>query len=65
MKHLYAFCHKQHWAYAWLARSFKQKHLICTVVEANGIVSGAVAGGITLNSFVLAGLTSFGLAVKI
>lgn len=64
LKHFYAFYHKLHCGYARLARSFKRKHLICTVVETKAIVSRAVAGGITLNPFVLAALTCFGLAVK-
>ena len=65
LKRLFAFYHKKHWGYEKLFRTFQRRNLLCNVVAGKAVVTGAVAGGVTLQPVVIASLTAFGAGVKI
>lgn len=43
----------------------QRKTLICNAVAGKALISSVIAGGVTLNPFVLASLTAFGIIVNI
>ena len=55
---------KKHYGYEKLYRFYRRRNLICNLSAGKLIISAAVAGGITLNPFVIATLTGVGLACK-
>ena len=64
LKDLYAYYHKKHYGYEKLHRGFRRKNFVCNLSAGKLIISAAVAGGITLNSIVIATLTGVGLTLK-
>ena len=65
LKDLYAYYHKKHYGYEKLYRGFRRKNFVCNLSAGKLIISAAVAGGITLNSVVMATLTGVGLTLKV
>ena len=64
LKHLYAFYHRKHWCNDRLFRMYQRRNLLCNVVAGEAALTGAVAGGVTLNPGVIAGLTAFGASLE-
>ena len=65
LKDFYKFYHKKWWCYNKAFKSYKRKSLSLTLLSAGTIISGAAAGGITLNPIILGVLTSLGVISKV
>ena len=65
LKNFYKFYHKKWWCYNKAFKSYKRKSLSLTLLSAGTIISGAAAGGITLNPIILGVLTSLGVISKV
>ena len=65
LKDFYKFYHKKWWCYNKAFKSYKRKSLSLTVLSAGTIISGATAGGITLNPIIIGVLTSLGVISKV
>ena len=65
LKDFYRFYHKKWWCYNKAFKSYKRKSLSLTILSAGSIISGAAAGGITLNPIILGVLTSLGVISKV
>ena len=64
LKVLYAYYHKKHFGYEKLYHSYRRKNFVCNLSAGKLIITATVAGGITLNSAVIATLTGVGLILK-
>ena len=65
LKDFYKFYHKKRWCYNKAFKSYKRESLSLTILSAGTIISGAAAGGITLNPIILGVLTSIGIISKV
>ena len=65
LKNFYKFYHKKWWCYNKAFKSNKRKSISLTILSAGSIISGAAAGGITLNPIILGVLTSLGVISKV
>ena len=65
LKNFYKFYHKKCWCYNKAFKSNKRKSISLTILSAGSIISGAAAGGITLNPIILGVLTSLGVISKV
>ena len=65
LKNFYKFYHKKWWCYNKVFKSNKRKSISLTILSAGSIISGAAAGGITLNPIILGVLTSLGVISKV
>ena len=61
---LYKFYHKQYWLHKESFKSFKKKNMACNIGSVVLIVTGTVAGGVTLNPAVLGSISGAGLILK-
>ena len=61
LKALYKFYHKQYWLHKESFKSFKKKNIACNIGSVVLIVTGTVAGGVTLNPAVLGSISGAGL----
>ena len=61
----YKFYHKKWWCYNKAFKRYKRKSLSLTVLSAGSIISGAAAGGLTLNPVILGVLISVEIIVKV
>jgi len=64
LKALYKFYHKKYWLFKMTYKYFKKAELTCNIVSALLVVSGTVAGGVTLNPVVLGTISGSGLLLK-
>ena len=64
LKALYKFYHKQYWLHKESFKSFKKKNIACNIGSVVLIVTGTVAGGVTLNPAVLGSISGAGLILK-
>ena len=65
LKEFYKFYHKKWWCYNKAFKRYKKKSLSLTILSAGSFISGAAAGGITLNPIILGVLTSVGVISKV
>ena len=65
LKEFYKFYHKKWWCYNKAFKRYKKKSLSLTILSAGSIISGAAAGGITLNPIIIGVLTSVGVISKV
>ena len=65
LKEFYKFYHKKWWCYNKAFKRYKRKSLSLTILSAGSIISGATAGGISLNLIILGVLTSVGVISKV
>ena len=61
LKDFYKFYHRKWWSNNKSFKRYKRKSLSLTILSAGSIISGATAGGITLNPIIIGVLTSIGL----
>ena len=65
LKEFYKFYHKKWWCYERAFRRYKMKSLSLSLLSAGSIISGATAGGVTLNPIILGVLTTIGVIAKV
>ena len=65
LKEFYKFYYKKWWCYNKAFKRYKRKSLSLTILSAGSIISGAAAGGISLNLIILEVLTSVGVISKV
>ena len=65
LKEFYKFYHKKWWCYNKAFKRYKKKCLSLTILSAGSIISGAAAGGVTLNPIIIGVLTSIGVITKV
>ena len=65
LKDFYKFYHKKWWCYNKAFKNYKRKSLSLTILSAGSIISGAAAGGVTLNPIIIGVLTSIGVISKV
>ena len=65
LKEIYKFYHKKWWFYNKAFKIYKKKSLSLTILSAGSIISGAAAGGVTLNPIIIGALTSVGVITKV
>ena len=65
LKKFFKFYHKKWWCYAKAFRRYKMKSLSLSLLSAGSIISGAAAGGVTLNPIILGVLTTVGVIAKV
>ena len=64
LKALYKFYHKKYWLFKMTFKYFKKVDLACTLGSVLLVVTGTVAGGVTLNPAVLGTISGSGLLLK-
>ena len=64
LKALYKFYHKKYWLFKMTYKYFKKVDLACTIGSVFLVVTGTVAGGVTLNPAVLGSISGSGLLLK-
>ena len=64
LKALYKFYHKKYWLFKMTFKYFKKAELACTIGSAVLVVTGTIAGGVTLNPAVLGAISGTGLLIK-
>ena len=65
LKKFYKFYHKKWWCYNKTFKRYKRKSLSLTILSAGSIISGAAAGGVTLNQIIIGVLTSICVTAEI
>ena len=65
LKEFYKFYHKMWWCCNKAFKRYKKKSLSLTILSAGSIISGAAAGGVTLNPIIIGVLTSIGVIAKV
>ena len=65
LKEFYKFYHKKWWCYERAFKRYKRKSLSLSLLSAGSIISGAAAGGVTLNPIILGVLTTIGVIAKV
>ena len=65
LKEFYKFYHKKWWCYERAFRRYKRKSLSLSLLSAGSIISGAAAGGVTLNPIILGVLTTIGVIANV
>ena len=65
LKEFYKFYHKKWWCYYKAFRRYKMKSLVSSFLSAGSIISGAAAGGVTLNPLIIGVLTTVGILSKV
>ena len=65
LKEFYKFYHKKWWCYNKAFKIYQKKSLSVTILSAGSIISGAAAGGVTLNPIIIRFLTSIGVIAKV
>ena len=64
LKALYKYYHKKYWLFKMTFKYFKKVELTCTIGSVLLVVTGTVAGGVTLNPAVLGAISGSGLLLK-
>ena len=64
IKSLYEFYHKKWWCYKKQFRTMKNMSLVCKLGSTTLIVSGTIAGGVTLNPIILGAISGAGMLLK-
>ena len=64
IKALYKFYHKRFWCYKKAFKHFKRLNLAINIGSAGLVVTGTIAGGITLNPIILGTISGAGLVLK-
>ena len=64
LKALYKFYHKKYWLFKMNFKHFKKAELTCNIVSVFLVVTGTVAGGLTLNPIPLGTISGAGLLLK-
>ena len=64
LKALYKFYHKKYWLFKMTFKYFKKIELACNIGSVLLVVTGTVAGGVTLNPVVLGTISGSGLLLK-
>lgn len=64
LKKLYAYYHKKYWSFKKAHNTWKKRNLIINLFSTLLVVTGAVAGGVTLNPIILGVITSSGVLLK-
>ena len=64
LKALYTFYHKKYWLFKMTFNYFKKAELACNIGSVLLVVTGTVAGGVTLNPIVLGTISGSGLLLK-
>ena len=64
IKEIYKYCHKKYWMYKKSFQHFKQMHMICNLGSVSLIVSGTIAGSITLNPIILGSMSGSGVLLQ-
>ena len=65
LKEFYKFYRKAWWCHNNAFKRYKRKSLSLTILSTGSIISGAAAGGVTLNPIIIGVLTSVGIIVKV
>ena len=64
LKALYKFYHKKYWLFKMTFKYFKKAELVCNIGSVVLVVSGTVAGSVTLNPIVLGTISGAGVLLK-
>ena len=64
LKALYRFYHKKYWLYKMTFKYFKKSELTCNILSAFLVVTGTIAGGVSLNPIVLGVISGSGVLLK-
>ena len=64
IKSLYSFYHKKWWCYLKAFKYFKRLNLFVNLTSASLIISGTIAGSVTLNPVILGTISGSGLLLK-
>jgi len=64
IKALYQFYHKRFWCYKKAFKHFKRLNLAINIGSAGLVVTGTIAGGITLNPIISGAISGAGLVLK-
>ena len=64
LKALYKFYHKKYWLFKMTFKYFKKAELVCNIGSAVLVVTGTVAGSVTLNPIVLGTISGAGVLLK-
>ena len=64
LKVLYKYYHKKYWLFKFTYKYFKKVDLVCTLGSVSLVLTGTVAGGVTLNPAVLGSISGAGLLLK-
>ena len=65
LKEFYKFYHKKWWCSNKAFKRYKKKSLSLTILSTGSIISGAAAGGVTLNPIIIGVLTSVDVITKV
>jgi len=64
LKALYKYYHKKYQLFKMTYKYFKKVELACNIVSVSLVVTGTIAGGVTLNPIVLRTISGAGLILK-
>ena len=65
LREFYKFYQRKWWRFNKAFKRYKRKYFSLTVLSAGSIISGAAAGGATLNPIIVGVLTSVGIIAKV
>ena len=64
LKEIYKYYHKKYWLYKKSFQHYKRMHMICNLGSVSLIVSGTIAGSITLNPIILGSISGSGVLLQ-